>query len=66
MRTQQYEIVADGSNKGGTSHWIVLFSERYWLAGVGGRGCGRKVASAGKDLLLAQSEQFPSVEICRL
>jgi len=53
MRTQHlpYEIVADGSDDGG----IVLFCKRYWLEGVGGRGCGRRVASVGKDLLPAQS-----------
>ena len=71
MRTRQppYEIVADGSDEGGTSHWIVLFCKRYWLAdvlGVGGRGCGRRVVSGGKDLLPAQSERFSSVKICRL
>jgi len=60
-----YEIVADGSNEGGTSHWIVLFCESFWLAGVSGRGCRRKVRSGRKDLLPAQSEQFPSVKICR-
>jgi len=64
MRTQQspYEIGADGSNEGGTSHCIVLFCERYWLSGVGGRGCGRRVTSRGKDLLSAQSERFPSIK----
>jgi len=47
MRTRQslYETVADGNDEGGTSHWIVLFCKRYWLAGVGGRSCGRRVAS---------------------
>jgi len=67
MHTQQspYEIGADGSDEGGTSHCIVLFCERYWLSGVGGRGCGRRVASRGKDLVSAQSERFPSVRICR-
>ena len=44
-----YEIVADGSNKGGNGHQIDLFYERYWLAGVSGRGCGRRVASGGKN-----------------
>jgi len=44
------EIVGDGSDEvTGTSHWIVLFCERYWLAGVGGRSCGQRVASGGKD-----------------
>ena len=68
MRTRQspYKIVADGSNEGGTSHWIVLFCEWYWLAGVGGRGCGQRVSSGGEELLPAQSERFPSVESCRL
>ena len=68
MRTLQstQEIIADGSNEGGTSHCTVLFCERYWPSGVGGRGCGRRVASGGKDLLLAQSERFQSVKICRL
>ena len=60
MRTRQSpnKIVADGSDEGGTSCWIVLFCERYWLAGVGRRGCRQRVASGGKDLLLAQSERF--------
>jgi len=65
MRTRQspYEIVADGSDEGGTSHWIVLFCERYWLPGVGGHGCGRRVASGGENLLPAQSDRFPSVAL---
>jgi len=42
------------------------YHPRYWLSGVGGGGCGRRVASGGKDLLPAQSEQFPSIKICRL
>jgi len=68
MRTRQspYEIIADGSDEGGNSHWIVLFCEKYWLVGVGGRDCGQRVASGEKDLLHAQSKQFPSVKICRL
>jgi len=31
-------------------HWIVLFCERYWLAGVGGRGWARSTKSCGKDI----------------
>jgi len=31
-------------------HWIVLFCERYWLAGVGGRGWARRTKSGGKDI----------------
>jgi hypothetical protein len=45
IRQPPYEIVADGCDEGGTSRWIVSFCER--LAGVGGRGCGQKVASGG-------------------
>jgi len=50
MRTRQSpcKIVADGSDEGGASHWIVLFCESFWLAGVGGHSCGRRVASGGK------------------
>ena len=46
------------------SHCMVLFCERYWLAQVGGRGCGWKVVSDEKDFtskqvkMLAQSERF--------
>ena len=42
MSTRQswYETVGDGSDGGNSSHWIVLFCQRYWLAGVG--GCGRR------------------------
>jgi len=60
MRTWQspYEIVADGSDEGSTSHCINLSRKRYWLSGVGTRGCGRRVASVGKDLLPEQSERF--------
>jgi len=44
MRTRQslYETGGDGSDEGDSSHWIVLFCKRYWLAGVGGRGSGRR------------------------
>ena len=38
----------DGSNEGNSSHWIVLFYQRYWLAGVSGRGSGRRALS-GQD-----------------
>ena len=40
--------VGDGSDKGDSSRWIVLSCERYWLAGVGGRGSGRR-ALGGQD-----------------
>ena len=43
-----YEIVGDCSDEGDSSHWIVLFCERDWFAGVGGRGSGRR-ASGGHD-----------------
>ena len=66
FRHALYEIVADGSDEGGTSQQIVLFCERFWLVGVGGRGSGRRVTSGDKDLLPAQSEQSPCVKICRL
>jgi len=44
-------VCGPGSDEGG----IVLFCKGYWLAGVGGRGCGRRVAWGVKDLLPAQS-----------
>ena len=34
-RQLQYETVGDGIDEGNSSHWIVLFFQRYWLAGVG-------------------------------
>jgi len=36
------ETVGDGRDEGNSSHWIVLFCQKYWLAGVGGRGSGRR------------------------
>jgi len=50
MSTRQswYETVGDGSDGGNSSHWIVLFCQRYWLAGVSGRGSGRR-ALGGQD-----------------
>jgi len=45
-RRPPYEIIAEGIDEGGTSHWVLLF-EMYWLAGVGGRGCGRRDTSGG-------------------
>jgi len=47
-RQSRYETVGDGSDEGNSSHWIVLFCHRYWLAGVGGRGSGRR-AMGGQD-----------------
>ena len=50
MSTRQlrYETVGDGSDEGNSSHWIVLFCQRYWLAGVGGRSSTRRALS-GQD-----------------
>ena len=47
-RQSRYETVGDGSDEGNSSYWIVLFCQRYWLAGVGGRGSGRR-AFGGQD-----------------
>jgi len=47
-RQSRYETVGDGSDEGNRSHWIVLFCQRYWLAGVGGRGSWRR-ALGGQD-----------------
>ena len=44
----RYETVENGSDEGNSSHWIVLFCQRYWLTGVGGRGSGRR-ALGGQD-----------------
>jgi hypothetical protein len=61
-----YEIVGDSSDEGDSSHWIVLFCERYWFTGVGGqRGAAvDKERLVGKTLLaslvLAQSQRFPA------
>jgi len=44
----RYETVGDGSDESNSSHWIVLFCQRCWLAGVDGRGSGRR-ASGGQD-----------------
>ena len=43
-----YETVADSSDEGDSSHWIFQFCERYWFAGFGGQGSGRR-ASCGQD-----------------
>jgi len=48
-RQSQYETVGDGSDEGNSSHWIGLFCQRYWLAGVGGRGSGQR-ALGGQDI----------------
>jgi len=47
-RQSRYETVGDGSDEGNSSHWIVLFGQRYCLTGVGGRGSGRRVLG-GQD-----------------
>jgi len=51
MRTWQswYETVEDGSNEGDSSHWIVLFCERFWLAGICGRDSGRRAMGGAVD-----------------
>jgi len=48
MRTWQsrYETVGDGSDESDSSHWIVLFCDRYCFAGVGGCGSGRRTLGA--------------------
>jgi len=53
MRTRQsrYETGGDGSDECDGSHWIVLFCERYWLAGVGGRGSGQERWAGKTDLI---------------
>jgi len=48
LRTKSLETVATRVVTS-TSHWIALFCERYWLAGVGGRGFGRRVSSFGEN-----------------
>jgi len=60
MRTRQsqYEIVADGSDEGGTNHCIVLFRERYWLSGIGGRDCGQSLSCVGRERLVARASGF--------
>ena len=47
-RQSRYQTVGDGSDEGNSSHWIVLFCQRYWLAGVGGRGRRRREETACK------------------
>jgi hypothetical protein len=77
MRTRQspYEIVADGSDEGGTSHCIVLFCKKYRLSGISGRGCERRVASrlvAGTERAVFQASKSvgyrrgipPAVHVC--
>ena len=44
-------------------HWIVLFCERYWLAGVGGPGWAQSTKSGGKDI---GDGGGSSVKICKL
>ena len=61
-RQSQYETVGDSSDEGNSSQWIVLFCQRYWLAGVVGAAVDKE-RWAGKthlpaSLVLAQSEQF--------
>ena len=48
-RQSRYETVGDGSDEGNSSHWIVSFCQRYWPAGVGERGSGRRVLG-GQDI----------------
>jgi len=47
-RQSRYETVRDGSNEDNSSHLIVLFCQRYWLAGVGGCDSGQR-ALGGQD-----------------
>jgi len=50
MRTRQsrYETVGDGSDEGDSSHWIVLFCERYCGRVLGGGTKKRRANEEGK------------------
>jgi len=56
-RQSRYKTVGDGSDEGNSSHWIVLFCQRYWLAGIGGHGSGRR-ALGGQDDVVVQSAKI--------
>jgi len=55
-RQSPYEIVAEGSDEGGTSHCIVLYCERYWASA--GAAVDEELRRAGKTCCRHRASSF--------